>query len=59
MVKKIDPKESLMFNQLQELCALCAKGIVKISEDTGYSPKFVADNFLTIIQYAINKLEEN
>lgn len=58
MVKKIDPKESQLFEEIQELCTLCAKAIVKISDDTGYPPGAVAKFFVEIFQHILKSMDE-
>lgn len=58
MVKRIDPKESELFAKIQELCTLCAKAIVKISDDTGYPPGTVAKFFVEIFQHILDKMDE-
>lgn len=56
--EKIDPKDSAMFGQIRELCILCAKGIVKISDESGYPPQLVAKFFIEVFQEILNKMEE-
>ena len=59
MTERIDPNESRMFAQIQELCTLCAQGIVKISDDTGYPPKFVTETFVDTFQHILKKMEDS
>ena len=56
--EKIDPRESAMFNQIKELCLLCAKGIVKISDATGYPPQLVAKFFVEIFQEILQNMDK-
>ena len=55
----MDEAEGRMFSQVQELCVLCAKGISKISKDTGIHPELVAKIFIETFQHIINKMEED
>lgn len=57
--EKIDSSESRMFEQVRELCVLCAKGIVKISDDTGINPKLIAKFFIEVFQKIIGDMESD
>lgn len=59
MTHKIDPNERLMLEQVSELCALCARGIVKISDDTHIHPQQVAKMFFETFQTVLKKLDES
>ena len=56
--EKMNEAESAMFNQVQELSILCAKAIVKISDNTHMPPKAVADLFLGVMQEAVNNIKD-
>lgn len=57
MVEKIDPNESKLFDDLQQLCILCTEALVKISDNTKYPPKFVTQMFLNIMQGVLDKID--
>ena len=54
--KRMDADESRLFERIQELCSLCAEGIVKISKEFNIHPKFVAEMFMKVMQTAIDKM---
>ena len=54
--KRMDADESRLFERIQELCSLCAKGIVKISKEFNIHPKLVAEMFMKVMQTAIDKM---
>lgn len=56
-VEKIDPKESELMQQLNELCTMSTMGIVRIAENTKTSPVFVAKMYVSIFQNVLIKLE--
>lgn len=56
--ERIDPSESRMFEQIKELCCLCARGIVKIANDNNYPPQMVAKFFIEIFNKIVSDLEK-
>ena len=57
--RHMDEAESRMFDQIRELCVLCAKGISKISKDTGIHPELVAKMFIKTFQHIVDEMEED
>lgn len=53
----IDPKESELMRQLQELCKMSALAIVKIAQNTDTNPRFVAKMYADVFQKVIKDLE--